>query len=97
MTIDVRDVRFFEAEESDEEEQDDDEQLTKNDEVNGDGKGEVMVKANGLPINAKVPNQKEGEGIWEVTELKSGTNILEVGEMAGEIWKIILQRIGVKG
>ncbi|KAF8527560.1 Bromodomain-containing protein [Hysterangium stoloniferum] len=126
LTVDIRDVRFFEVEESDEEEQDDeeatrndddngeakkgdkvngeakksdevDEEAEKGSEVNGEAKAEVIVKANGLPVNAKVPNQKEGEGVWEVTELKSGTNILEVGEKAGEIWKIVLQRIGTKG
>ncbi|KAF8585120.1 Bromodomain-containing protein [Ramaria rubella] len=87
-SIDIRDVRFLEVEESEEEEEDESGKAS--------GKGEVVVKANGSPINAKVPNKKEGEGVWEVTELKAGTNLLEVGERAGEIWKIVLQRVGMK-
>lgn len=83
--IDIRDVRFLEVEESEEEDDD-----------GGQGRGEVVVTANGSVISAKVPNKKEGEGIWEVTELKTGTNVLEVGEKEGEIWKIVLQRIGLK-
>ena len=84
--IDVYDVRFLELEESEEDENDEE----------GQGKGEVIVKANGSPINAKVPNKEEGEGVWEVAELRLGTNILEVGEKTGEIWKVVLQRVAVK-
>ncbi|KAF8514758.1 Bromodomain-containing protein [Gautieria morchelliformis] len=90
--IDVRDVRFLDVEETEDEEEDDGE----GDRTNGQDKGEVIVKANGSLVSAKIPNKKEGEGVWEVTELKAGTNILEVGERAGDIWKIVLQRIGVK-
>lgn len=90
--IDVRDVRFLEVEETEEEEEEEE-----GGDSTGQGKGgEVIVKANGSFISAKVPNKKEGEGVWEITELKTGTSILEVGERAGEIWKIVLQRIGVK-
>lgn len=86
-TIDIRDVRFLETEETEEED---------NDEGASQGNGDVIVKANGSFISAKIPNKREGQGVWEITELKPGTNILEVGERAGEIWKIVLQRIGVK-
>jgi len=64
--------------------------------TNGHGKGNVIVKVNGNNINAKVPNKKEGEGLWEVSELRNGTNVLEVGERGGEIWKVVLQRIASK-
>jgi chromatin structure-remodeling complex subunit RSC4 len=97
-TLDIRDVRFLEVEESDEEEDEDEDEDDESQSgmANGEGKGDVIVKSNGSYITAKVPNKKEGEGVWEVTELKNGTNVLEVGERGGEIWKVVLQRIGMK-
>ncbi|GJJ13366.1 hypothetical protein Clacol_007618 [Clathrus columnatus] len=87
--LDIREVKFLEDEESDE-----DEEESVN--TSNSGKGEVFVKANGILITAKIPNIKEGEGIWEVSELKPGANTLEVGEQSGEVWKIVLQRPLVK-
>ncbi|KIJ53485.1 hypothetical protein M422DRAFT_58438 [Sphaerobolus stellatus SS14] len=92
--VDILDVSFEEFESDDEDEEEPEE--------------EVIVKANGTQINASVPPVKEGEDggengvnihragpVWEVSDLRAGTNILEVGEKAGEIWKIVLQRIAV--
>lgn len=76
--IDLLDVRFEPPESEPEEDEEDAE--------------EVFVKANGAVVDAKIPNRKEGEGLWEISELKAGTNIVEVGEKDGEIWKIVLQR-----
>lgn len=96
--LDVRDVRFLDVEDSDKDE-DEDEDEDKDDGsglMNGRDMGEVIVKANGSYVTATVPNKKEGDGVWEVSELKVGMNVLEVGEKDGEIWKVVLQRIGVK-
>lgn len=93
--LDIRDIKFLEVEESDEEEDEEDDE-SHSGIANGQGKGEVIVKANGSYITPKVPNKKEGEGVWEVSGLQTGTNVLEVGERDGEIWKVVLQRIGMK-
>lgn len=76
----------FEPLDSDDEDEDEEQSA-------GHVEDEVIVKANGTLIDAKVPNHREGEGVWEVADLKTGTNVLEVGEKEGEIWKIVLQRI----
>lgn len=89
----VREIRFLDEEESDEEM---DEEESKSAQTVNSGKGEVFVKANGVLVNAQIPNTKEGEGVWEVSELKPGANILEVGEQSGEVWKVVLQRPVVK-
>lgn len=89
----VREIRFLDEDESDEEM---DEEESKSAQTGNSGKGEVFVKANGVLVNAQIPNTKEGEGVWEVSELKPGANVLEVGEQSGEVWKVVLQRPLVK-
>jgi len=48
----------------------------------------IQVVLNGKPVGEKT----EQEGIWD-TELQSGTNVLEVGEKGGHIWKVYLERV----
>ncbi|KAK7058434.1 hypothetical protein VNI00_002068 [Paramarasmius palmivorus] len=52
-------------------------------------KGEIQVKINGTIVNEK----EEEKGRWTV-ELTSGSNILEVGEKGGTIWKVYAERLG---
>uniref|UniRef100_A0A0W0FB29 Putative RSC complex protein n=1 Tax=Moniliophthora roreri TaxID=221103 RepID=A0A0W0FB29_MONRR len=52
-------------------------------------RGEIQVKINGTVVGGK-----EGEsGRWTV-ELTTGSNILEVGEKGGTVWKVYAERIG---
>lgn len=44
-------------------------------------------------LNGKAVGEKpEQEGVWDI-ELQSGTNVLEVGEKGGHIWKVYLARV----
>lgn len=44
-------------------------------------------------LNGKAVSEKpEQEGIWDM-ELQSGTNVLEVGEKGGHVWKVYLERV----
>ena len=48
----------------------------------------IQVVLNGKPIDEK----PEQDGIWDM-ELQSGTNVLEVGEKGGHVWKVYLERV----
>lgn len=48
----------------------------------------IQVVLNGKPVDEK----PEQEGVWDM-ELQSGTNILEVGEKSGYVWKVYLERV----
>jgi len=50
----------------------------------------IQIILNGTLISGK-PDQ---EGVWDV-ELQVGTNVLEVGEKGGHIWKVYLERISI--
>ncbi|KAJ6609377.1 Bromodomain-containing protein [Mycena sp. CBHHK59/15] len=50
--------------------------------------GEVQVKLNGLVVAEKDP------GSWQV-DLQPGTNLLEVGEKGGLIWKVYAERLAI--
>ncbi|KAH0838060.1 Bromodomain-containing protein [Lanmaoa asiatica] len=46
-----------------------------------------------IVLNGKAVGEKpEQEGIWDM-ELQIGTNILEVGEKGGHVWKVYLERV----
>ena len=51
--------------------------------------GEVQLKVNGLVVK----EQPEQPGEWNV-HLPLGSNILEVGEVGGLIWKVYVERLG---
>lgn len=92
IKVNIREVRFLEDESDD----DADDDGSGSAHTTTSDKRDVFVKVNGTLVDAKIPNTKEGEGVWEVSEFKPGANMLEVGEQSGEIWKIILQRPLVK-
>lgn len=48
----------------------------------------IQVVLNGKPVGGKA----EQEGVWDI-ELQSGTNVLEVGEKGGHVWKVYLERV----
>ncbi|KIK94150.1 hypothetical protein PAXRUDRAFT_470360 [Paxillus rubicundulus Ve08.2h10] len=50
----------------------------------------IQIILNGTLISGK-PDQ---EGVWDV-ELQVGTNVLEVGEKGGHIWKVYLERMSI--
>ncbi|KAF8846080.1 Bromodomain-containing protein [Paxillus ammoniavirescens] len=50
----------------------------------------IQIILNGTLISGK-PDQ---EGVWDV-ELQVGTNVLEVGEKGGHIWKVYLERVSI--
>lgn len=46
-----------------------------------------------IVLNGKGVGEKpEQEGVWDM-ELQTGSNILEVGEKGGHIWKVYLERV----
>ncbi|KAF8140554.1 RSC complex protein [Boletus edulis] len=47
----------------------------------------IQVLLNGKPVG-----EKSEQGVWDV-ELQSGTNVLEVGEKGGHVWKAYLERM----
>ena len=51
--------------------------------------GEVQVKLNG----SLVKEQAEQAGQWSIS-VSLGSNVVEVGEVGGMLWKVYLQRIG---
>ena len=51
--------------------------------------GEVQVKLNG----SLVKEQIEQAGQWNIS-VSLGSNVVEVGEVGGMLWKVYLQRIG---
>ncbi|PFH52268.1 hypothetical protein AMATHDRAFT_57287 [Amanita thiersii Skay4041] len=50
---------------------------------------EVQVKLNGLVMKG----EEEKEGRWTLS-LQSGTNVLEIGEAGGTLWKVYAERAG---
>jgi len=48
----------------------------------------IQVVLNSKPVGEK----PEQEGVWDM-ELQSGTNVLEVGEKGGHVWKVYLERV----
>lgn len=43
-------------------------------------------------LNGNVVQEKEDNGNWEM-ELRLGSNVLEVGEDGGMIWKVYMERV----
>lgn len=50
----------------------------------------IQIVLNGKPVGEKA----EQEGVWDV-DLQSGTNVLEVGEKGGHVWKVYLDRVTI--
>lgn len=48
----------------------------------------IHIVLNGKPVVEK----PEQEGVWDM-ELQIGTNVLEVGEKGGHVWKVYLERV----
>lgn len=48
----------------------------------------IHIVLNGKPVGEK----PEQEWVWDM-ELQAGTNVLEVGEKGGHVWKVYLERV----
>lgn len=48
----------------------------------------IQIVLNGKPVSEK----SDQEGVWDM-DLQTGTNVLEVGEKGGHIWKVYLERV----
>lgn len=48
----------------------------------------IQIVLNGKPVGEK----PEQEGVWDV-DLQIGSNVLEVGEKDGHVWKVYLERV----
>ena len=47
----------------------------------------IQIVLNGKPVSGK----SEEEGVWDM-ELQTGTNVIEVGEKGGHVWKVYFER-----
>jgi hypothetical protein len=47
-----------------------------------------------LNLNGAAMNEKLNEGVWDM-DLQVGSNVLEVGEKSGYVWKVYLERVSI--
>ncbi|KAG1904739.1 Bromodomain-containing protein [Suillus fuscotomentosus] len=49
----------------------------------------ILINLNGIPMNEKLE-----DGVWNM-DLQVGSNVLEVGEKNGYVWKVYLDRVSI--
>ncbi|KAG2156595.1 RSC complex protein [Suillus bovinus] len=49
----------------------------------------ILINLNGTPMNESLE-----DGVWNI-DLQAGSNVLEVGEKNGYVWKVYLERVSV--